>query len=176
MRNSYTTGITWGLAAAALCFAAFAPALVLAAEAEFVPLAPIANFSPSDYIDLPVYLNKVFAFVLSIASILAVIMIIYHGIQYMIQEAVGQKRDALLGIRGAVFGLILLLMSWLILYVINPQILDLNALKVTESAKPQTSNRIPLPGSDVVTPSNNVDTGSLPWARGQSPREGAPPQ
>ncbi len=30
---------------------------------------------------------------------------------------------------GAVFGLILLLLSWLILFVINPDILNLNALK-----------------------------------------------
>jgi phosphotransferase system glucose/maltose/N-acetylglucosamine-specific IIC component len=74
-------------------------------------------------------LNAVFNLVISVAAMLAVIMIIYHGIQYMTQEAVGEKKDAMLGIRSTIFGLILLLLSWVILHVIDPNITNLDALK-----------------------------------------------
>jgi len=60
---------------------------------------------------------------------LAVLRVITGGFKYMTTEAIGAKGDARETIQGAVFGLILLLGSWLILNTVNPQILDLSALQ-----------------------------------------------
>lgn len=153
-----------------LLTAAFAalvlPLLVFAAsESTFVPLAPIPNLKGT-YEDISQYLDEVFTLTISVAAILAVIMIIYHGIQYMLKEAITEKKGALDGVRGAVFGLILLLMSWLILFVINPQILDLHALKSslggTSSNTETSSNASPTP----VPPTSSSRSG-VPWAINQ---------
>lgn len=56
---------------------------------------------------------------------LAVFRIATGGFKYMTGEAVGEKGEARETIQGVAFGLILLLGSCLILYTINPHILNL---------------------------------------------------
>jgi len=111
-------------------------------NAIFVPLAPIPVLNEG-YESLPDYLNAVFSLVIGVGAILAVIMIVYNGLQYMTQEAVTEKKDAIGSIRGAVLGLLLLLGSFLILFVINPEILELNAL--TQSLQKRTDYVPPPP-------------------------------
>lgn len=72
------------------------------------------------------YLTGVFRLAITVSVVLAVIMIIIDGFKYMTSEAVGNKKDALAGIRSALFGLILLLATYLILFIINPSILCLS--------------------------------------------------
>ncbi len=74
------------------------------------------------------YLNSVFTLSITIAAILGVVMITYDGLRYMTSDAIGTKKAALDGLRGAFFGLFLLLLSYTVLYVINPEILNLSAL------------------------------------------------
>lgn len=74
------------------------------------------------------YLNSAFKLAIAAAIILAVLMIVVDGFKYMTSEAIGSKKDALGGIRSALFGLLLLLGSYLILYIVNPQILNLGVL------------------------------------------------
>lgn len=72
------------------------------------------------------YFNAAFKIAITVAVSLAVIMIMIDGFKYMTSEAVGNKKDALAGIRSALFGLVLLLASYLILFIINPCILTLS--------------------------------------------------
>jgi hypothetical protein len=72
------------------------------------------------------YLAGVFRLAITVSVVLAVIMIIIDGFQYMTSEAVGNKKEALAGLRQALFGLVLLLASYLILFIINPSILSLS--------------------------------------------------
>lgn len=108
----------------------FAPPATYGAEGDFVPLVsvPNVNYSTGSLTD---YVNSVFSFIISLAAMLAVLRIVTGGFKYMTSEAIGAKGDARETIQGAVFGLILLLGSWLILYTVNPQILDLSALQFT---------------------------------------------
>lgn len=123
-----------------ICTLLLLPTAALAAD--FVPLAPIPPLE-GKYEDISQYVNAVFNLAISISAVLAVIMIIWHGIEYMTQDAVTEKKDHLTGIRSAVFGLILLLLSWLILFVINPQILDLAALESSLGAdRPSTDSDV----------------------------------
>lgn len=73
----------------------------------------------------PEYVKKIIPFILSLAAVLAVVMIVIGGIQYAISEAIDSKADARDRITQAIFGLLLALLSYLILYTINPQLVNL---------------------------------------------------
>ncbi|MBI3573947.1 S53 family peptidase [Candidatus Kaiserbacteria bacterium] len=111
------------------------------------------------------YLNGVFLVAIAVAVSLAVIMIIIDGFKYMTSEAVGKKGEALAGIRSALFGLILLFASYLILYIINPQILTLNVLSPNGSAltgcsSASASNSLSNALSNPSLNTNNTNLGS----------------
>lgn len=79
--------------------------------------------------DLGAFLSQAFQFGLAIAAALAVIMIVWGGVEIMLSESVFSKDDGKKKIKDAIWGLLLALVSWLILYTINPQILNWSWLK-----------------------------------------------
>jgi hypothetical protein len=70
------------------------------------------------------FLSQAFQFGLAIAAALAVIMIVWGGVEIMLSESVTKKEDGKKKVQDAIWGLVLALVSWLILYTINPKILD----------------------------------------------------
>lgn len=66
------------------------------------------------------FLSKVFNFGIAVAVALSVIVITIGGIQYMTTDSWSKKEDGKERIRNAFYGLVLALISWLILYTINP--------------------------------------------------------
>ncbi len=115
-----------------LFLAQLLPKLSLAAATDIVyhPLAPIAGFIDGDITISPegltAYLNTVFRFGIALAGLLAVIMIIWGGLEYLSTDAINGKSEGKKKIQEAFQGLALALLSWLILYTINPQILSTN--------------------------------------------------
>ena len=77
------------------------------------------------------YLNIMIRLFIGICAVLAVIMIVVGGIEYMTSELPGNKGHGKETIMNAIFGLLLALGSWLILFTINPDLLktDLSSLK-----------------------------------------------
>lgn len=73
------------------------------------------------------YLNWLFKFMLAAAAFLAVVQIVVGGIQMMIGGASETARsDAKKRIQDALWGLLLALASWLILWTINPNLAGMN--------------------------------------------------
>lgn len=70
------------------------------------------------------FLAQAFQFGLAIAAALAVIMIVWGGVEIMLSESLFKKEDGKKKIEDAIWGLLLALVSWLILYTINPTILN----------------------------------------------------
>jgi uncharacterized membrane protein len=66
------------------------------------------------------FLSKVFNLGIAIAVALSVVMITVGGIQYMTTDSWNKKEEGKERIRNALYGLGLALISWLILYTINP--------------------------------------------------------
>lgn len=108
------------------------PLSLYAAPGDFVPLVKIPGLATGSGTTLVEYVNAIFGLVIAIAAMLAVLRIVTGGFKYMTSEAIGEKGDARQTIQGAAFGLILLLGSWLILFTVNPNILDLSALQFNE--------------------------------------------
>jgi hypothetical protein len=72
------------------------------------------------------FIPGLFRFAIMISTGLAVVMIIWGGIQYMSTDAWGGKNDAKNTIWNAVMGLLLTLSAWIIINTINPGVMNFN--------------------------------------------------
>jgi hypothetical protein len=79
------------------------------------------------------YFNALITVFIGICAVLAMIMIVIGGMQYMTSELVSGKEEAKKRIWGAVGGLILALASYAILNTINPNLLDIGLGGLTKA-------------------------------------------
>ena len=103
-------------------FVAFAlPVFAAAGPIQYVPLAPLPGQTTDNggVVSLGGYFSNMYTFIISIAGVLAVLMIVISGIEYMTPTSSAKesgKNRAL----AAILGLLLALASYLILQTINP--------------------------------------------------------
>lgn len=89
-------------------------------------LAPIPHISDSSgHADISTYINNMFQILTGLAAALAVLRLIYAGIQYMSTEAITGKSNAKGVIQDALLGLLLAISSYTILHTINPKLTTL---------------------------------------------------
>ncbi len=116
-------------------------------------LQPIAGLKTiPDSTSISTYLNIMFKIGIGLAAVLAVIMIVIGGIQYMSTDAISGKEDGKHRIKGALTGLILALGAWALLNTINP---DLVLIKLDLK-----SAQVKIDTSSVDVPATNLTTGS----------------
>lgn len=84
----------------------------------------IVGYDPSNTGALSDYLNVMIKLFIGICAVLAVIMIVMGGIEYMTSELISSKQAGKDRILHAIFGLILALGAWTLLNTINPKLLD----------------------------------------------------
>lgn len=72
------------------------------------------------------YLSIMFTFFVSFAGVLAVVMLIFGGIQYMSTDAVSGKSDGISKMEQAIWGLLIVLASYVILNTVNPNLVKFN--------------------------------------------------
>lgn len=118
-------------------------------KGEYTPIVPFPGLPSGKASTLGELLNAVFRLAITAGGILAVLYIMYGGYQYLASEAIGGKKDGKETIQKALIGLILLLLSYLILYVINPDILNLepfeSGVTAVNKTTPQASNTASTP-------------------------------
>ena len=101
---------------------------VMAVETlEYTPLSPLPHTTSGKTTNMNIYLLGMFKLLIGVAGVLAVIMIVIGGIQYMSTDAIGDKLDGKGKIQKAVGGLLLAVLSYLLLQTINPNLLKINA-------------------------------------------------
>lgn len=105
---------------------------------DFQPIVPVPGITDATggegTISFADYVENMFRLSISVGAILAVMMIIVGGFEYMTSEALGGKKGGLSKIQNAVLGLVLLLAVVIVLQVINPCILEINAFSDGETA------------------------------------------
>jgi hypothetical protein len=88
----------------------------------------ISTFDPTSDTNgktkLSAYLNPMITIFIGICAVLAVIMIVLGGIEYMTSELISSKEAGKERIRNAIFGLLLALGAYALLYTINPNLLN----------------------------------------------------
>lgn len=94
----------------------------------YTPLAvgPILGVEEGDSISPVEVMRNIYSISIGLGSILAVVMIVWGGMKYTVSEAVGSKQDAIDTIQGAVWGLVLLIGSYLILRTINADLVNIS--------------------------------------------------
>lgn len=105
------------------------------------------------------YLNTMIRIFIGISAVLAVVMIVIGGIEYMTSELVSSKESGKSKITNAVLGLILALGAYALLYTINPNLLvtDLKSLATVDiKASNQIAGRLGQGKCEPVADSNNV--------------------
>jgi Type IV secretion system pilin len=106
----------------------FAPSVL--AQTGFVPLAPIPGLTEgvvANQTGLANFFNNLYKYLIGLAATLAVIMIIWGGIEIAInKDNVSKITDSKGKIYNAVFGLVLVLSPVLVFSIINPAILNLS--------------------------------------------------
>jgi len=102
------------------------PALLLA-QTDYVPLAPLPNITDlgKTTTSLPTYLTGIYKLGIGAAGVLAVLMLVWGGFQYMTTEAVSGKSESKGVIMNVVWGLATVLASYVLLYTINPRLVDI---------------------------------------------------
>jgi len=111
-------------------FIFFFPFLILA-ETKYIPMEEDIGIGESLSSDnLSSFIAELYNLGIAIAVVLAVLVIMYAGVEYLITENVGKKGKSLERVVGALIGLGLALTSYLILDIINPDILDLDSNKL----------------------------------------------
>ncbi|MEW5805524.1 MAG: pilin [Patescibacteria group bacterium] len=123
----------------------FASSALAAFEWE-VPLPPAPGGATLDETSLDSLFTYIYNFGLGLGGFFAFIRLIIAGIKWGSEGAgIPQKSAALDDIKNTIFGLLLLLFSWVILNTINPQILNLN-LQISKAETNQTESSQGLAG------------------------------
>lgn len=86
------------------------------------------------------YASKVFTVVLGAAIALAILMIVLGGFEYITSATGAGKGDGKKKIYDALTGLVILLLSWLALNTINPDLVNWTFKVEQLGEKPDTSN------------------------------------
>src|SRR3989338_10027586 len=85
---------------------------------------------------LPALLSAFFKLLITLGSLFAVVMLVVAGIGYMVSEAAVDIEKAKQRAQAALWGLLLLAGSWLILYTINPELLNFKLLVGNTTSAP----------------------------------------
>ncbi|MEI8339304.1 MAG: hypothetical protein WCF94_01430 [bacterium] len=103
----------------------------------YTPMAPIPGVTAVGVAinlasgGLSGFLKNLFNLVLAVAAAASVLMIVYGGFLYATTDAIIGKQDGFKIIKNAFIGLGLALVSWLLLYTINPNLVTLKVLDMT---------------------------------------------
>ena len=108
----------------------------------------------SENVTLEEYLTWAFRFVLALAGFLAVMMIVIGGVEYIISGASEAMRgEAKKRIENAIWGLVMALVSYLVLYTINPSLVNFEDNCFFKDCDKETTNTEADVVFDVTFPS-----------------------
>lgn len=129
----------------------FIPSLVLA-DVKFKPLVGIPGFNGNEEITLDKFINSFFLTCIALAALLAVVKLVIAGFKYMMTDVVTSKEDAKNDIKGALFGLLVVASTVLILTTINEKITNIELVnKYSGLIAPSTGGAKPPTDPDIVT-------------------------
>jgi hypothetical protein len=154
----------------------FLPAIPLAQAQEcpddgsgYCLLEPIFVDQVDKRVDMAGYLQSIYKVFFITAGILATLMLIWGGFQYMTSEIPGMKGKGKDQMNNAIFGLLLAFGSYLILNTINPGLTNINfnlrPIPNIQRGTHSTSTLPQTPGMEAPSGINN------PWPSDEATRE-----
>lgn len=120
------------------------------AAGQYVPIVGIPGLTNQNTASLPDYINRIYFFTITIGALYGVVKIAFAGVKYSMSDIITSKESAKEDIKGVLLGLAILLIPFIVLKTINP---ELTRLDVLGSVK----NKIQLTTSG----SNNAPKGTV---------------
>lgn len=140
---------------------------------------PGLNFAPvtadDDHVYIPFlaqYISGVTRYAIGIAALVATIMVIFGGFLYLIGSTSGDVGRGKTMIQDALVGMLLIFSAYAILYVVNPETVNLRVLRMLNT------DRVPFTVPQSAIPSQNVamqNTAAASGGNQQSSNQTAPP-
>jgi len=96
--------------------------VALAQGITYVPIAQIPFAPAGQAMTAEAFVAGAYRLSIVVAAMLAVVKIIYGGVQWMLTDVVTSKENAKKDIRGAILGLLIVLSAVFILEIVNPQL------------------------------------------------------
>jgi uncharacterized integral membrane protein len=94
---------------------------------EYKMLEKLPYINPNGgAVDLTTYLSGAFKLAFGVAILLAVFQLSFGGFKYLTEESFTGKTNAKGKINNAIFGLVLIFVSYLLLNFINPDLVNIN--------------------------------------------------
>ncbi len=119
-------------------------------QINYAPLEPLSFNSNFGYgpqtTTLQTYLSEIYTLTVTIGGLLAVTLLVVGGVRYMLSEGFTDVDKAKRQMKSAVWGLLIILGSFLILYTINPNLLNFK-LAIPQLANQQPSTFSPTTGT-----------------------------
>lgn len=142
--------------------AACLPHAANAGTIEYTPLAPLPGTTNGNTTSFTTYVPGMYKFLIGFAGIVAVAMIVWGGTQYMLTDIVTSKTAAKERIYNAIWGLVLIAASFLILQTINPNLVNFNLdiMSATQQAPRAPAGGTPATGGTTNTTAPNTSTGT----------------
>lgn len=126
---------------------------------DYKVLAPLPGIAekPGDTTDINKYIPGMFNFAIGLAAIFVVVMIVYGGVQYLTTDAFSGKKEGKDRIFNAIKALVLVLGAYLILYEINPKLVDIDLTIESVKAPPLSTVAVGKPmTADQIAESNQI--------------------
>lgn len=161
-----SAGVPVTPATAATTITSTIPGSCTSCNLGYTPLEPIPGITSgtnlTDPHSLPGIINTIFKIFITVGALLAVISLTWGGIEYMVSGSAVTKAGGIKRAQAALWGILLLAAIWLILYTINPQLLNFTLTPCADgvnctvigSAITQTT-----PGTTATTPTTASQQG-----------------
>jgi len=95
---------------------------------SFAPLTTIPGVTDKGPTDLPTYINAIYKFIIAFGALFGVVRIAYAGVKYSLSDIVTDKASAKKDIYGVLLGLAILLIPYIVLNTIYPNLTNLDVL------------------------------------------------
>lgn len=159
MKFLHSTSFVRGVGAKILFVLAFfvLPVSVHAAI-QYSPMILIPGMNTSGATSLPVLINSIYVLAIAVGAIFAVIKIALAGVKYSMDDVITSKQAAKDDIKGVLMGLAILLIPFIVLNTINPDLVNMNVLtsmsRMGQGVNPTGS------GGGGVNPNNAIQNGN----------------
>lgn len=124
----------------------------------YTPLEPLTAYNGGKYANFADYLGTIYKLAITVGALIAVVMLVTGGVRYMLSESFTDIDKAKKRIINALWGLTILIGSFLILYTINPNLLTFNLLLPNVN---QTASQFNIPTGDNASTNANFRNGSI---------------